>query len=537
MRRIRPRLVATALGLAIGVSILFSLPASTLASTRQLAMIQDDTQVLNDPVATLNTFRLLGAEIVRLGIAWSRIAPNGQSTSRPSFNAADPGAYPAGSWDGYDAVVRQAAADHLALDFTVGGTAPRWTYGPGDIAAPNQTQYPWEPSPKDFGAFMRAIGLRYSGHYTPPGSSSPLPRVSFWSIWNEPNFGEDLAPQAIKGSTVSVAPGMYRSLVNAAWGSLQATGHGHDTIVIGELAARGLQGPATRHVPGGFPGNFGQTKPLQFIRTLYCVDSSYKELRGAAAAARACPTSARASASFRAQNPGLFNASGFGLHPYPLGLPPNKDRSNDPDYATFPNLPHAESVLDRVQRIYGSGKRFAIYNDEYGYITNPPNRSSFPSPATAAYYINWAEYLSWLSPRLASTMQFLLDDPNPTLNTPEFGGFASGLIFYSGKPKPSFDAYRMPLYLPVTSTRHGHSVEVWGAARPAQYATHASAVQIQFRRGSSGAFATVKTVRISDPRGYFDVRVNFNAGGAIRLAWSYPSATTVFSRVQTITVN
>jgi hypothetical protein len=138
-------------------------------------------------------------------------------------------------------------------------------------------------------------------------------------------------------------------------------------------------------------------------------------------------------------------------------------------------------------------------------------------------------------------MQYLLMDPNPRGNVPEFGGFASGLEFYGGVHKPSYDAYRLPLYLPSVSARPGGSLEVWGAVRPAHYAATDSgqpqSVQIQFARGSSGTFAPVAAVPINDPRGYFDVRVAFPASGAVRLAWSYPmGGPTVFSRTQPVTV-
>jgi hypothetical protein len=127
---------------------------------------------------------------------------------------------------------------------------------------------------------MKAVATRYSGRYTPPGATSALPRVSFWTIFNEPNFGENLGPQAINGSKVSVAPNMYRKLVNAGWSALHSTGHGHDTILVGGYAARGMQGGRSRRAPEGYPGNFGQTKPLLFIRTLYCVDKNNRLLRG-----------------------------------------------------------------------------------------------------------------------------------------------------------------------------------------------------------------------------------------------------------------
>jgi len=217
-------------------------------------------------------------------------------------------------------------------------------------------------------------------------------------------------------------------------------------------------------------------------------------------------------------------------HPYPVNLPPTKASSTDPDYVEFSELPRLASTLDRLQRLYGSRTRFPIYNNEYGYITNPPNHSSshFVSPATAATYINWAEYLSWRNSRIASTMQYLLYDPNPTKNVPEFGGFASGLILYGGTRKPGYNAYRLPLFLPVTSTPPGRSLEVWGCVRPAHFASLDTGgtpqqVQIQFQRGSRGAFTTLRTATITSVRGYFDLHLSFPASGTVRLAWSYPA--------------
>ncbi len=338
---------------------------------------------------------------------------------------------------------------------------------------------------------------------------------------------------------------MYRGLVNAGWSALQGTGHGRDTILIGGLAARGASGPVTRSHPQGLPGNFAQTKPMQFIRTLYCVNSSYQELRGSSAAQVGCPTSSTASRRFRTGNPGLFQASGFGIHPYPQNQPPTTELSPDPDYVAFPEIPRLESGLDRLQRTYGSGTRLAIYNDEYGYISNPPNHGQFVNPATAAFYINWAEYLSYKNPRIATTMQYLLYDPAPTSGA----DFASGLLFQSGTRKASYYAYRLPLFMPSTSARRGHSLEVWGDARPGPYEQRATGkpqvVEIQLQRGST--WTTVKRVPITTAHGYFDVPVTFPASGTVRLAWAYPAAdpllpstalgATVYSRSQKITIH
>jgi hypothetical protein len=511
-------------------------PAPAAAQTNQIEMFQDDIQLLSDPAGTMQQLRELGVDVLRVSIHWSAIAP----FQRPArFNDTDPAAYPAANWVVYDEIVSVAKLDGIALDFSLSSPAPEWATGAGQPAPGGFGG--WKPSATAFKEFVQAVGTRYSGTYDPtqnksvPGDPNDLPRVSFWEIWNEPNFGADLAPQATKGSTVLSAAWMYRGLVDAGWSGLQSTGHGRDQILIGNLDARGYLAPPGRGAPQGLPGNFGATKPLQFVRAFYCLSSSYKQLRGGAAAAVGCPTSAAGSRQFRATHPGLFQASGFATHPYPVNLPPTLASSSDPDFTEFSQLPAFGRTLDRIQRIYGSGKRFPIYNNEYGYITNPPNRSltplnpngQFVSPTTAAGYINWAEYLSWRDPRIASTMQFLLVDPNPR-KAPEYGGFASGLMFYGGAHKPAYNAYRLPLFLPFTTAKRGHSLEVWGCVRPAHYARLDAAgtpqqVQIQFQRGSTGPFTTLRTVTATNVRGYIDLRVTFPASGSVRLAWAYPT--------------
>ena len=528
-------LTIAAVAATISASALALAPAA-LGSGNQVSIIQDPTRLYSDPVDTMNTFRALGVGMVRIVVVWAQIAPGAQSRKTPrGFVAADPAAYPAVNWAPYDEMIEVAHADGIRVDLTLSGGAPRWAEGSGvPPAAADNPFWAWRPSAQAFGQFARAAAERYSGTYVPPGQTTPLPRVNFWGIWNEPNFGEDLGPQAVNGSTVSVAPGMYRALASEMWTALQATGHGHDTIVIGELAPRGLSALGSRQRPQGLPGDFGQTKPLQFLRTLYCVDSSYRALRGRAAGAVGCPSTAAGSRRFRQQNPALFNASGFADHPYPDNEPPTTESSTDPDIAPFPRLPNLEHALDRLQRMYGSSKRFAIYNTEYGYITHPPNHDDFVSPTTAAKYINWAEYLSWRQPRVASTMQYLLYDPTLGRKIPGDGGFTSGLLYANGKAKPAYAAYRLPLFLPVTSARRGRSLEVWGCVRPARYAiTDAGAqqtAQIQFAPGRSTRFTTLHTVTIGNPSNcYFDIRTKFPGSGTVRLAYTDPFGSQLLS--------
>jgi hypothetical protein len=527
------RLLAPALG---ALALVFApSPSKSFAARSQVSMFEEDVHLLSDPQGTMATLQELGVGVVRVAVHWSAIAPNPLGSEPKNFNAADPAAYPSGAWAPYDAVVRAAQAKGITVDFSVTGPPPLWASGPGK---PKGGRYPeWKPSAAQYGRFVRAIGTRYSGHY------QGLPRVHYWELWNEPNFGQNLAPQATNGSTISTAPAMYRSLVDAGWGALRATGHGHDTIILGNLDARGQSARPSGAAPEGLPGNFGSTKPLQFVRTMYCVNGAYRQLRGKAAAQVGCPTTAAGSRRFRADHPGLFQAAGFADHPYPVNLPPTRASSRDPNFVEFNELPRFAGELDRLQRIYGSGHRFAIYNNEYGYITNPPNNSKashFVSPATAAGYINWAEYLSWKNSRIASSMQYLLYDPDP-VNAPEYGGFASGLIFFNGTVKPTLDAYRLPIFLPSSSQRRKHSLEVWGEARPARV-FHNRRAQVQFQRGSKGAWSTIRNVT-TDSLGYFDVRIGFPASGSVRMAWAYPAGSgnplagqTVYSRAAKLSV-
>ncbi len=171
----------------------------------------------------------------------------------------------------------------------------------------------WRPS----AAAVRALRPRRRSRATAaatrlPPAAGPLPRVSFWSVWNEPNLGQaNLAPQAIDNSTVETSPAMYRALWTRGWASLQATGHGRDTILIGELAPYG-----GRHRPPDVPGELrlhgaAALRSGALLRRFLAAPA-----RGTAAAQRGCPTTAAASRSFARENPALFQASGFAMHPY-----------------------------------------------------------------------------------------------------------------------------------------------------------------------------------------------------------------------------
>ncbi|HEY1590535.1 MAG TPA: hypothetical protein VGF81_01990 [Solirubrobacteraceae bacterium] len=535
MRAARRAVSVSLLALAATLASV-AVPATATASGRQVSVFQDDVALLQNPVATMQELRHLGVTTVRLLIRWSFIAPDPKSRKRPNFNASNPNAYPAKNWAPYDAVVAAARADGIQLLLNPTAFAPLWAQGPnpGRFGAHYNFEFAFMPSANEYRQFVVALGKRY-------------PSVHAWELYNEPNFGEDLAPQGINQSKVLYSPVMYRGLVNAAWSGLHASGHGRDTIIVGALAAHGAHIPSNSKNKTGLPGAYGETPPLEFIRELYCLDSHYHQYRGNAAKVRKCPTTVAASRRFRSHNQALFNNTAWSDHPYPLGkdgsTPPTKTHYTNPNFAGFSQLPNMLRALDKAQRAYRSSKRFPLWNTEYGYITNPPNRSgSNASLATQAFFDNWAEYLSWKNSRIASSMQYLLIDPNPSVGTPECGGFASGIIFFGTPPstrgcsayppgaaKPGLQAYRLPIYLPNGTASRGRAVTVWGCVRPARYAlldTHRpQTALIQFQRGGRGSWSTVATVTFSNPASscFFTRQVKFPASGSVRLIYSYPA--------------
>ena len=200
--------IGTLLTAALGALVIAgTLAGPAAASHTQLSIIDDDAQLAANPTATLLTLRQLGAGEVRLSARWAALSPGANSFKRPAgFNASNPAAYPAANWSLLDTEIIDATNDGIDVDLNVTGGAPLWATGPGmpskKAGCPCQN---WAPQAAPFGAFVRAVATRYSGNYDPltrrisPGNPADLPKVDFWSIWNEPDYGPSLAPQALPG--------------------------------------------------------------------------------------------------------------------------------------------------------------------------------------------------------------------------------------------------------------------------------------------------------------------------------------------------
>jgi hypothetical protein len=151
-----------------------------------------------------------------------------------------------------------------------------------------------------------------------------------------------------------------------------------------------------------------------------------------------------------------------------------------------------------------------------------------------AAFINQGEYIAYNDPRVRSFSQFLLVDAPPKKKAPVgsaeyWSTFQTGLVDLDGSHKPSYGAYRLPIWLP--SHKPGSSVTIWGHIRPGVYGSARTAnLQFEYRRSGSRRFTTVRAVSTTNPNGYFIAHVALTSAGWVRFVWTAPDGTSFRSR-------
>jgi hypothetical protein len=507
------------------------------------SMFQDDQHLIYSSTSvvtrTLDFLKRLGVTQIRATVVWKGLAPDPASRTTPQgFNATSPAAYPAALWLPYDRLAELTRERGMRLDFNVTAPGPLWAMRRGA----SSTRYAdhWAPSPPAFGRFVQALGIRYSGHYRPAGGHAALPRVGFWSIWNEPNQPGWLAPQWRTSSPgpALAAPVFYRGYVDAAFAALTRTGHrpATDTILVGELAPEGCVAGDGSCQGGVYPRLEWPSAPLPFLRALYCVGPSYQPLSGSAAAALGCPSKPDPRA-FVSAHPGLFEATGFAHHPYSFFVAPNVPLSN-PAFVPLSNLSRLERSLDAIFRTYAVARRPPLYLTEYGYETNPPDPSRGVSPRVQALYLDQAEYMAWKDPRVVTLNEFLLYDSPPNRGFPPgspgyWSTFQTGLLYADGRPKPSLTAYRLPVFVPHPALSRDHRVLVWAMLRDAPPGSPQSA-DIQWRASSQVPYRTLARVRTSARAEVLTPTVRVPGAGQLRVRWRSPSGQLQDSRAASV---
>jgi hypothetical protein len=318
----------------------------------------------------------------------------------------------------------------------------------------------------------------------------PVPKVTRWSISNEPNLRSWLYPSATRVHTklVAVSARTYRSMVYAAGNALRRNRHKRDQILLGET---GPLGQGTSRVA-----------PVTFYQALFCVDARGRRLRGSTARRLGCPSHGRVK---------RLPVAGVAHHPYTKGAAQKltaKQRRTDITIASIGSLRRVLRQGAHAGAI-SSGTANHIYFTEFGVSSSPPARPRRygVSLARQAEYINEFEYLSWLNPAVRGVAQFQLeDDPLAAGSHGSRRTFQTGLRRTAtsaqlmagllGTPKPSRAAYRLPLFV----VNRGSRVTVWGGVRPASSGT----VKV-FAGGKA-----VKSVRLRS--GYFSVSLRKRKG-------------------------
>jgi hypothetical protein len=444
-------------------------PAAAGASPTQESMFQDDHLLASSNATvqerTLKELESLGVDSIRSNFLWSAIAPEPNSKRRPRFDATDPAAYPEAQIARFDRLVRGAAEHGIELQVTITGPIPAWASDCGGSLLRRRT---CRPDPREFGRFATALAKRYDGTF------GDLPRVSRWSIWNEPNQAGWLYPQysRIAGAYRPEAARRYRDLAYAAIAALRENGHKGDTIMLGETAPLGrYRGPwAKRNVA-----------PVPFLRAVLCMTARGGRLGGREGKALGCGTFKQLMVTAAAHHPYNRAASGSPRQPVAAGD------------ITMPTLGRLTRLLARARHLRRVPRRLPVYLTEFGIQTNPPDRPSGVPLAQQARWINEVDWIAYQNPRIESVAQYVLSDER------SIAGSQTGLRFRNGRAKPSYAAYRLPLWV----VRRGGRTSLWGQVRDGGIGTRAT-VSYQARRG--GGWRTFRTVSIGNARGYFRLR-------------------------------
>jgi hypothetical protein len=501
------------MGLACVLAAIGAGSPAAHASTTQESIFMDDNQLLyrGDDVAdrTLRELKSLGVDRVRVSVPWASFTPGRENGIRPAGfrDATDVAQYEAATFDNWDHLVRVARKEGIAVLFNVTGPAPRWAAGRlnGRYVGGR-----FRPNAAAFGEFVRMLGKRYGGNHSDENQGrAALPRVDAWSIWNEPNQAGHLQPQWVRTKRkrwVPAAPRIYRDLVRAAGAGLNATGHASDTILIGETAPIGQHGKGTKR----------SIRPVPFLASLFCIrHSTLRPLWGRAARDVGCDFHRR----------GALPGSGFAHHPYGVVSAPDRPDPN-PLNVRLADSPRLTRLLDGAAASKRLRRGMPIWYTEFGYQTNPPDPTARGIGLDLqALWIAQAERMSWADPRIMGLTQFLLRDDDPWEQFPEgnparWRTYQSGIRFADGRPKPAYDAYRLPLVGPAQAPA-GRPLRLWGMVRPGQAGQQ---IRLQFAPDGCWSFADVGApFTVGDPRGYFEVDVNPTGSGTYRFTW--PPAT------------
>ena len=419
------------------------------------------SQLLDDSQreATLDEIQAFGVTRVRALVYWRDFSARPNSKRRPRFDRADHTAYPAVVWGRLDRLVDSTRRRGIELQDTLTGPVPRW-------ATRKRRGHVDTPGAAEFGRWARAVATRYGD------------RVHLWSIWNEPNHPDFLQPQYRRGRPAS--PRIYRRLYLAAERAIHGVpGGADDKVLFGETAPI---------------GNSNLVSPLGFLRGATCLNDRYRRKPGC----------------------GRLRIDGYAHHAYTRKAGPSFVHP-DPEDVSIGALRRLEVALDRAAAAGVVDARLPIYLTEFG-IQSRPDRIAGVSLRRQAEYLAISERMAYANPRVVAFSQYLMvdDRPRPGPRIERYSGFETGLKTSSGRRKPAFDGFMLPLAV----KQYGSNDVLWGRVRPATGPTEVT-IQHKLGRGRWKRLAVVPTT------GVYGLRAAHKSGQRYRARWRTPTGATV----------
>jgi Cellulase (glycosyl hydrolase family 5) len=461
--------------LAGALPALCVVPTPALASHSQITYFEASSDLLQARTRphVIAQLQHLGVHALRVELAWHDVAPAANSASKPSFEATNPGLY---AWGEYAAVLAEAKRLGWQVLLTVTSPVPRWATANG------KAPYVTRPDPKDFEEFMTAVAREFGSE------------VSVYSIWNEPNHPAFLLPQW--GANGTPASGrIYRGLYEAGYAGLQAAGDARPHVLFGETAPTGYDSVKSLLRQQKSKALLHDVAPLAFMREALCLNAKYRK-------SGSCSQ---------------LQMSGYAHHAYtlPAGpgyVPPERDD------VTLGALSRLSRALDLAAGAHAIPRGVPIYLTEFG-VQSLPNKQLGVPVSRQAEFDAIAERIAYSNPRVAAFSQYLLkDDPlgGPPGSSVHGGtvGFQTGLEFVSGALKPLYFGWPIPL----TVSKRGHGVSLWGLVRPA---TGATKVTVLVRPKHSRHYRTLRTVT-TNSAGYWSLSSS-TSGELWRVRWTSPT--------------
>ena len=317
----------------------------------------------------------------------------GVDRDRAPAQPADP-ADPAYDFRAWDAAIAAARAKGLEPLLTVTG-APKFAEGSGGRVGPGR---PMEAQRQGLRRLARAVAARYSGHF------AGLSQVRYFQAWNEPNLSTYLTPQY--KSKRSVAPKLYRKMLNQFYAGVKAVSHAN-VVVTGGTA------------PYGDPPGGDRTRPLTFWRSVLCLKGHKQP------------------ASLQVPDEGEVRRA---------RAPPDQHLRRP--HAPRPRSRRCEHrrLRQRLREILRAAKRHhtlgakghkKLWATEIWWSSKPPDPRGVKATKQARY-VEQALYLLW---RQGAKVVINLQVRDPAQGASEV---YAGLYFHDGKPKPALQAFRFP---------------------------------------------------------------------------------------------